>query len=108
MRILLSIIQTLPDNYYIFGYYISGCDHLTENVITEIVIIKNVIHEIRRVYVLIFIPGIEFFQIATDSTDGWTHTLCNIWEWLNLFVFYSNITIIHAFYKNSRIAKPII
>ena len=38
MRILLSIIQTLPDNYNIFGYYISGCDHLTENVITENVI----------------------------------------------------------------------
>ena len=38
MRILLSIIQTLADYYFIFCYYISGCDHPTENVITEIVI----------------------------------------------------------------------
>ena len=33
VRILLSIIQTLVDYYYIFGYYISGCDRPTENVI---------------------------------------------------------------------------
>ena len=39
MRILLLIIQILLDYYYIFGYYISGWDHPTENVITE-----NVIH----------------------------------------------------------------
>ena len=38
MRILLLIIQKLPDYYYIFGYYISGWDHPTENVITENVI----------------------------------------------------------------------
>ena len=38
MEILLSIIQTLQDYYYIFGYYISGYDHPTENVITEQVI----------------------------------------------------------------------
>ena len=44
MRILLSIIQTLPDYYYIFGYYISGCDHPTENVITQ-----NVIHTTKPV-----------------------------------------------------------
>ena len=35
MRILLLISQKLPDYYYIFGYYISGWDHPTENVITE-------------------------------------------------------------------------
>ena len=39
MRILLLIIQILLDYYYIFGYYISGWDHQTENVITENVII---------------------------------------------------------------------
>ena len=44
VRILLSIIQTLADYYYIFGYYISGCDHPTENVITE-----NVIHSTKLV-----------------------------------------------------------
>ena len=44
MRILLLIIQKLPDYYYIFGYYISGWDHPTENVITE-----NVIHSTKRV-----------------------------------------------------------
>ena len=44
VRILLSIIQTLADYYYIFGYYISGCDHPTENVITE-----NVIHSTNLV-----------------------------------------------------------
>ena len=44
MRILLSIIQKLPDYYYICGYYISGWDHRTENVITE-----NVIHSTKRV-----------------------------------------------------------
>ena len=38
VRILLSIIQTLADYCYIFGYYISGCDQPTENVITEKVI----------------------------------------------------------------------
>ena len=42
VRILLSIIQTLADYYYIFGYYISGSDHPTENVITE-----NVIHSTK-------------------------------------------------------------
>ena len=41
MRILLLIIQILLDYYYIFGYYISGCDHPTENVITENVIIVS-------------------------------------------------------------------
>ena len=30
VRILLSVIQTLADYYYIFGYYISGCDRQTE------------------------------------------------------------------------------
>ena len=44
VRILLSIIQTLADYYYIFGYYISDCDHPTENVITE-----NVIHSTKLV-----------------------------------------------------------
>ena len=44
VRILISIIQTLADYYYIFGYYISGCDHQTENVITE-----NVIHSTKLV-----------------------------------------------------------
>ena len=44
VRILLSIIQTLADYYYIFGYYISCCDHPTENVITE-----NVIHSTKLV-----------------------------------------------------------
>ena len=44
VRILLSIIQTLADYYYIFGYYILGCDHPTENVITE-----NVIHSTKFV-----------------------------------------------------------
>ena len=38
MRILLSIIQTLADYYFIFSYYISDCDHPTENEIAEIVI----------------------------------------------------------------------
>ena len=33
MRILLSIIQKLPDYYYIFGYYIFGSVVSTENVI---------------------------------------------------------------------------
>ena len=33
MIIILWIIQSLPDYYYIYGYYISGCDHPTENVI---------------------------------------------------------------------------
>ena len=42
VRILLSIIQTLADYYYIFGYYIFGCDHPTENEITE-----NVIHSTK-------------------------------------------------------------
>ena len=46
MRILLSIIQTLADYYYIFGYYISGYyifgwEVATENVITENVIIYS-------------------------------------------------------------------
>ena len=44
VRILFSIIQTLADYYYIFGYNISGCDHPTENVITE-----NVIHSTKLV-----------------------------------------------------------
>ena len=44
VRILLSIIQTLADYCYIFGYYFSGCDHPTENVITE-----NVIHSTKLV-----------------------------------------------------------
>ena len=44
VRILLSVIQTLADCYYIFGYYISGCDRPTENVITE-----NVIHSTKLV-----------------------------------------------------------
>ena len=44
VRILLSIIQTLADYYYIFGYYISGCDRPAENVITE-----NVIHSTKLV-----------------------------------------------------------
>ena len=44
MRILLLIIQILPDYYYIFGYYISGWDHPTENVINE-----NVIHSTKHV-----------------------------------------------------------
>ena len=44
MRILLLIIQILPDYYYIFGYYVSDWDHPTENVITE-----NVIHSTKRV-----------------------------------------------------------
>ena len=35
MKILLLFIQKLLDVYYIFGYYISGWDHQTENVITE-------------------------------------------------------------------------
>ena len=38
MKILLLIIQKLLDDYYIFGYYISGWDHPTENAITENVI----------------------------------------------------------------------
>ena len=38
------MIQTLPDYYYIFGYYISGRDQQTENVITE-----NVIHTTKLV-----------------------------------------------------------
>ena len=44
VRILLSITQTFADYYYIIGYYISGWDHSTENVITE-----NVIHSIKLV-----------------------------------------------------------
>ena len=44
VRILLSVIQTLADYYYIFGYYISGCDRQTENAITE-----NVIHSTKLV-----------------------------------------------------------
>ena len=39
VRILLSVIQILADYYYIFGYYISGCDRPTGNIITEKVII---------------------------------------------------------------------
>ena len=39
VRILLSIIQTLADYYYIFGYYIFGWVVSTGNVITENVII---------------------------------------------------------------------
>ena len=49
MRILLSIIQKLPDYYDILGYYISGWDHPTENVITENVITENVIHSTKLV-----------------------------------------------------------
>ena len=45
MKSLLLIIQKLLDDYYIYGYYISGCDHpTTENVITE-----NVIHSSKHV-----------------------------------------------------------
>ena len=35
MKILLLFIQKLLEDYYIFGYYTSGWDHPTENVITE-------------------------------------------------------------------------
>ena len=44
MRILLLFIQISLDYYYIFGYYISGWVHPTENVITE-----NVIHSTKHV-----------------------------------------------------------
>ena len=44
MKSLLSIIQKLLDDYYIFGFYISGCDRPTENVITE-----NVKHSSKHV-----------------------------------------------------------
>ena len=35
MKSLLLIIQKLLDDYYIYSYYISGCDNPTENVITK-------------------------------------------------------------------------
>ena len=44
MTSLLLIILKLLDDYNIYGYYISGCDHPTENVITE-----NVIHSTKLV-----------------------------------------------------------
>ena len=92
VRILLSIIQTLADYYYIFGYYISGCDLPTENVITENVISPMIKKKLQSIEGRVEKGRAEMAIIKISSTPGrWVDKTRSLVTFLpsTIYIIYS-------------------